>query len=121
MKISERAAQIWPVLALSARSRQILTYDMVAQLTGVARQGLGQVLEPIQSYCLLNRLPALTSLVVKKKSGLPGIGFIAAEKVPREQLRVFEHDWLAHGCPTPEAFESAVRELPSNGVADALD
>src|SRR5690606_8942959 len=121
MRIVERAAQVWPVLALAARSRQILTYDIVAQLTGVARQGLGPILEPIQSYCLLKRLPALTVLVVKKDTGLPGIGFNAAEMIPREQLRVFEHDWLANGCPTPEAFEAAVSDLPSNGIPDALD
>src|SRR5205823_14901383 len=43
MKASERAAQLWAVLALAARNRQVLTYDLVAQLTGVARQGLGPI------------------------------------------------------------------------------
>src|SRR2546430_1637524 len=66
MKASERAAQLWAVLALAARNRQVLTYDLVAQLTGVARQGLGQLLEPIQSYCIVKNLPPLTALVVKQ-------------------------------------------------------
>src|SRR5688500_220219 len=112
MTASERAAQIWPVLALAARNRQILTYEILGQLVGMARQGLGQVLEPIQSYCLAERLPALTAIVVRKDSGLPGLGFIASTEIPREQLRVFEQDWMAHGCPSPEAFERAAESGP---------
>jgi hypothetical protein len=30
--------------------------------------------------------------------------------------RRFCVDWVAHGCPSPEEFERAVREQPSNGV-----
>lgn len=116
MHTHERAAQIWPVLALAAMNRQILTYDMVAGFIGMARQGLGQSLEPIQSYCLLHELPPLTILVVKKDSGSPGPGFIAAGNIPRDRQRVFEYDWRARGCPTPENFEHAVRERPSNAT-----
>ena len=74
MKVSERATQIWSVLALAARNRQILTYTMLEQLTGLARVGLGQSLEPIQSYCLLRQLPPLTILVVQEATGIPGAG-----------------------------------------------
>jgi len=116
VKRSERAAQIWPLLALAARNRQTLTYDLVSRLTGMHTAGIGQMMEPIQSYCLLKGLPPLTVLVVNKSTGLPGVGFVAAADVPREFLRVFEADWLAVGCPTPEEFEAAVSELPSNGV-----
>lgn len=118
MRIHERAAQIWPVLALAATNRQQLTYDMLAGFVGVARQGLGQLLEPIQSYCLIHELPALTILVVKKESGLPGTGFTAAAAVEyaQAQQRVFEFDWQKHGCPPPEEFARAVQERPSNAV-----
>jgi hypothetical protein len=58
MKIPERAAQAWSVLALAAHNRQTLTYEMLGKLTGMHPAGLGVVLEPIQSYCLLNNLPA---------------------------------------------------------------
>ncbi len=34
MTTNERAAQIWSVLALAAHNRQVLTYEMVARLTG---------------------------------------------------------------------------------------
>ena len=116
MTTNERAAQIWSILALASRNRQVLTYNLVAKLTGVARVGLGQCLEPIQSYCLLKDLQPLTILVVSEKSGMPGVGFIAAQDIPRTQQQVFSFDWVAHGCPSPEQFERAVRERPSNGV-----
>lgn len=115
MKAEERACQIWSVLALAARNRQVLTYDLVGQATGIARQGLGQLLEPIQSYCLLNDLPPLTVLVVSKESGLPSAGFTAADDYARAQLAVFEHNWLERGCPTAKQFAQAVRERPSRG------
>ena len=119
MKASERATQIWPVLALAARNRQVLTYEILGGLISVPPQGLGQLLEPIQSYCLLEELPALKALVVRRGSGLPGTGFIAAASVPAEQLRVFEFDWAEHGCPTPETFAEAVARRPSNGRPEA--
>jgi putative restriction endonuclease len=111
----QRAFQIWSVLALAARNRQVLTYDLLSHLIGVPRMGLGQMLEPIQSYCILNRLPALTSLVVSEESGVPGQGFIASHDVPREQVRVFNHDWLAQISPNEEVLQQAAERLPTNG------
>lgn len=117
MTVSQRAAQIWSVLALAASHRQILTYDIVGKLIGVPRQGLGRLLEPIQSYCLLNDLPPLSILVVSETSGTPGTGFVAAENIPRKQLEVFAFDWLQRGAPSAEVLEQAVRQRPSNGTS----
>ncbi len=119
MKITERSAQIWSLLALAADNRQILTYKMVYQLTGMAISGLGKCLEPIQSYCLLKNLPPLTILVVNQTTGLPGAGFTAAEDIPKMQLAVFNYDWLAHGAPKIEDFDHAVTQLPSNGCQNS--
>jgi hypothetical protein len=121
MNTTERAAQLWSLLALAAHNRQVLTYSLVAQLTGVARVGLGQCLEPIQSYCLVHGLPPLTILVVSDKSGMPGVGFIAAHDIPRSQQEVFKYDWLGRGAPAPEEFEIAVRERPSNAIPQVPD
>jgi len=115
MTKSERAAQIWPVLTLCAARRQTLTYDLLGRLIGVPRQGLGQLLEPIQSHCIVKRLPALTALVVSESSGLPGGGFIGASNVPAEQAKVFTFDWLDTAPPDAGALEDAARNLPSNG------
>ena len=70
---------------VNVRNLQELTYSVVAKLTGVARVGLGQCLEPIQSYCLVRGLKPLTILVVSEKSRMPGVGFIAAHDIPRTQ------------------------------------
>jgi hypothetical protein len=113
MTIYQRSAQIWPVLTLSAVNKQILTYDFLAKLIGVPPPALGQLLEPIQSYCLIEKLPPLTILVVSKKTGLPGSGFSAVSEIPKFQIRVFEYDWLKHGCPSPEKFAKAVKNRPS--------
>jgi len=121
MSIYDRAAQIWPVLALAAHNRQVLTYNMIAKLTGMARAGLGSCLEPIQSYCLVHDLPPLTILVVSEHSGMPGVGFIAAQDIPSAQQQVFRFDWLAHGGPSIENLERATKERPSNGVAQSSE
>jgi hypothetical protein len=117
MRTHERAAQIWSVLALAAKNRQTLTYAMLSRLIGVPAPGLGQLLEPIQSYCLLYKLPPLTIVVVATDDGLPGSGFIAATDIPRNQNSVFAFDWLSHGAPTPEQFADAAERMPSNGMA----
>ncbi|NMH67198.1 hypothetical protein [Shewanella salipaludis] len=117
MTRSERASQIWAVLALAAKNRQSLTYGILSKLTGVPAAGLGQLLEPIQSYCIFHKLPPLTILIVQQESGLPGSGFTGAQatEYAKDQMRVFNFDWLEHGNPQPEKLEEAVRLHPSNG------
>ena len=117
MNRSERASQIWAVLAWVASHRQNITYSQLAQATGAFTGGLGQLLEPIQSYCQLKNLPPLTILVVQQESGLPGSGFTAAtaSELASAQAKVFAFGWLEHGNPGPEQLEQAVKQLPSNG------
>lgn len=114
MTVAERAFQIWPILVLSATKHQILFYDELGKIIGVPNPALGQLLEPIQSYCLINNLPALTSIVVSSKTGLPGGGFTAASDVPSEQAKVFIFDWY-NFHPTIDDLNEAVIKLPSNG------
>jgi Zn ribbon nucleic-acid-binding protein len=115
MTRAERAQQLWSLLALAATSRQVLTYDMVARLTGVVRPSIGDFLRPIQQYCTENQLPPLTALVVSDQSGIPGEGFIAAADVPAAQMRVFQHKWLENNAPSAEQFEAAYRVLQIDG------
>ena len=121
MNRSERASQIWAVLAWAAAHRQNLTYVHLGRLIGVPTVGLGQLLEPIQSYCLLQGLPALTVLIVQQETGLPGPGFsgVTAEKLASEREQVFSYDWMKHGNPQSEKLEQAVQQRPSNGSQDA--
>jgi len=115
MNKTQRAAQIWSVLAWAAKNRQVITYPILGNLIGVPPKGLGHLLEPIQSYCLLKGLPPLTILVVQERTGLPGVGFSAAsaEAYAKEQMRVFDYDWLGHGAPKPEELAKAVQKRPS--------
>ena len=112
----ERAAQLWSILALAARNRQVLTYDIVARLVGVPRPALGGFLAPIQAHCIQNSLPPLTILVVSEQTGLPGEGFIGAENIPRAQIDVFSYDWIAHGAPTADDFETSDQASLTNST-----
>src|SRR5436305_1756523 len=96
----ERAPQIWSILAFAARSRQILNYGILSRLVGILPHHLGQFLEPVQSYCLVQGLPPLTAIVVQDATGLPGLGFSASENVPMSQMRVFAEDWWGRDLPT---------------------
>lgn len=117
MKVQERAAQIWAVLALAAHNRQVLTYPILSRLIGVPQSALGKLLEPVQSYCLVESLPLLTILVVSSRTGLPGTGFIAANDIPRAQHEVFSFNWLTHPAPSPDLLARAVSVRPSDGVS----
>ena len=121
MQLSERAWQTWPILAFAATNRQTITYDILAKLTGMHRPGLGQVLEQIQSYCLVQDLPPLSALVVSKTTGLPSEGFVASTNVPKAFIDIFEHKWLETPCPTPEQLAEATRLRPSNGIPEAAN
>ena len=104
------------MLVLAARNRQSLTYGLFSKLISVPTVGLGHLLEPIQSCCLLQpRMPPLSAIVVSAETGLTGTGFVAAAALPREQMRVFGYDWFTIGCPTPEDFAMAVSTLPADG------
>ena len=115
MNKSQRAAQMWSLLAVAARNRQILTYenrqiltyDLMARATGVPRPAVGGFLGPIQKYCLREKLPPLNVLVVSEKSGMPGEGYIAAADIPQAQANVFAFDWLAQRAPSAEELAFA--------------
>ena len=117
MTRSERACQIWGILAWAAKNKQSMTYGHLSKLIGVPTAGLGQLLEPIQSFCILEKLPPLTILVVQQDSGLPGSGFTGAKasEFAKAQMEVFEFGWLDYGNPQPEKLEQAVQRLSSNG------
>ena len=71
------AGVIWPDLVAAGRNRQTLTYETVAKLITTNPLSVAFALDPIQNYCLENRLAPLTVVVVGKTSGVPGDGFVA--------------------------------------------
>lgn len=114
----ESAAQAWAVLAWAARHRQTMTYEQLGQTIKVIPVRLGQVLDPIQAYCVAQKLPPLTVLVVQKDTGLPGPGFTAAQavQVATDQSKVFEYDWLKHGNPQVAGLKNEATPITDDSL-----
>jgi hypothetical protein len=104
MKREERAQQLWSIIVLGARNRQMLTHEIVGQACGVPPPSIGDFLRPIQRYCSEEDLPPLTSSIVNKNTGLSGEGFIADENVPLAQIQTFSVDWLSLSAPSAKQF-----------------
>ncbi len=113
----DRAMQVWSLLVFCAHRREVVTYGLLARLTGLPRNGLGKVLEPIQSFCILKQLPPLTSLVVEEGTGRPGDGFVASRDLAGAQSDTYAFPWLDRSFPTPDDLREAVAELPSLGLS----
>lgn len=73
---AERAFRTWAILTGCARSRGTITYGELGRKLGIHHRPIRFVLELIQDYCLNEKLPPLTILVINQK-GVPGAGFIA--------------------------------------------
>ena len=110
MTHAEHAALIWPVLALAARTQQLLTYSDVQGFTGIAAQGLGPPLGLIHAYCERRGWPRLNLIVVQRASGLPGEGVpgkgMTDNQILVEQSHVFVFDWSSKEKPRSRDFES---------------
>lgn len=107
MSTYERAIQIYQILIGAAHNRQVLTYPILSKRIGVPAQGLAPHLGHIMRYCERARLPPLTVLVVRKKSGKPGKGLITAKDFHRDRERVFAHDWYRMRPLTAADFKPA--------------
>lgn len=112
MTREQRSQQLWSILVLGARNRQLLTYEMIGQACGVPAAAIGDFLRPIQQFCSEKKLPALTSIIVGKDTGVPGEGFLASSEVPKSQADVFAKDWLAETAPSAEQLAAAYVRSP---------
>jgi len=107
MEDPQRALQLWSLLALAAKTQTVLTYDEVADLTGLANEH-GRQLGYIGFYCMKNDLPLLPSLDVSQKTGNPTAGFYRDIDISAEHRRCFAYDWRKEGVlPTIEALKDA--------------
>jgi hypothetical protein len=106
MTRNEQATQVWPILVLSARNQQILSYSTIGRLIKAMPVSMGKILDPIQKYCEHHKLPPLTAIAVNEATGLPGEGFTAAkiEEIFEAQARVFVFNWFNQETPSPEDF-----------------
>ena len=73
----ERAYRGWDILVSCASQNKKITYKDIAGVLNLKHhRPVRYFLDIIQDYCLNEKLPPLTILVVNK-SGFPGPGFIA--------------------------------------------
>jgi hypothetical protein len=109
MTAAEQAVLLWPLLALAARTQQILSYAAVEGYTGIARHGLNRALGLIHDYCQRRGWPLLNTLVVSQQSGMPGEGSGGPNpsEIKVEQGKVFLFDWSGHDKPRPHDFQAA--------------
>jgi len=89
-----RAAAAWPILAETARRHEHIEYGTLARRLGIHVRPLRYVLGVIQDFCLEEKLPPLTILVVNQ-SGRQGQGFIAwnPDNVEAGFEEVWRHNW----------------------------
>jgi hypothetical protein len=103
----QRAAQIWSILALTAKYQKVISYKIIKQLTGLPQEGLGMYLDRIDEYCIQNGLPDLWLLVVNESTGLPTVSKKKdAQDILRRQHRAFVYDWLSKS-PQADDFMKA--------------
>jgi hypothetical protein len=108
----QRALQLWPVLALAAITRTILTYEEISSITGLPGNP-ANVLGHIYFYCKKRDLPLLSVLAVNKHTGRPTTNLYDGIEVPDEQRRCFAYDWLNCELPTLEEFAETYKAASS--------
>ena len=99
----QRAANAWPLLTETAASQSKITYADLAQHLGIHPRPIRYVLGVIQDYCLGEKLPPLTILVVNRR-GVPSEGFIAwdVDDLAEGYRLVYGYPW--HELPNPFGF-----------------
>lgn len=75
---AERAFRTWPILTACANQGRTITYGQLGAALGIHHRAIRYVLCLLQDYCIAERLPPITILVVNA-AGRPGSGFIAVD------------------------------------------
>lgn len=117
---AERAYRAWPILTNRAAEGRTITYGELGTLLGIHHRAIRYVLGLIQDYCLEEKLPPLTILIVNQ-GGKPGAGFIAYDVDKLEEGEAFVRSYNWNAIPNPFAFaadgtmyEDIVTELAGN-------
>lgn len=102
----ERAFRAWPVLTAAAADGALVTYGHLASQLGIHHRPIRYVLSEIQDWCLRERKPPLTILVVSQDRKEPGQGFIAWDTKDLEEgyKQVYAFPW--NQLTNPFAFAS---------------
>jgi putative restriction endonuclease len=119
----ERAYRTWNILMQSASNRSSITYGQLANRLGIHHRTIRFVLGLIQSYCLEQKLPPLTILVINQATGFPGPGFIAWDIDNLEQGRqqVFNYSWVSLENPFTFASDDTSYDYVVDEIYDNPD
>jgi hypothetical protein len=102
-KLAARALQAYLILISRAANQQTIQYR---QLGNMMHFGVGPILagplDRIMRWCDREGLPALTTLVIEKATGLPSSGLttVPGNNFSAEQQRIFAFDWYSIFPPT---------------------
>jgi len=123
----ERASRAWPVLTATASLGATISYADLAHRIGIHHRPIRYVLSVIQDYCLTEKLPPLTIVVVNQLFHQPGEGFIAwdVDDLAEGYRRVFAYKWemlpnpfaFADDGATPEQLASQLVKRPQDARA----
>lgn len=94
----KRASKVWPILARRALNKdKPLTYGELCNKIGLHPRSARYFLSVIQIYCKKRNLPPLQALVVNKKTGVPGEGYIGSGRSQKEHgealKKVYSYNW----------------------------
>jgi putative restriction endonuclease len=135
------AGVLWDVLARTAMESRTMTYEEAAPHIDTNPLSVRLALAPIQDYCLSEKLPPLTSIVVQKATRLPGEGFIAwdIDALHEAHAKVFAENWALRRNPyknlgvdddfgslaraiitDPNESEAIYAKVPVRGIAQVI-
>lgn len=106
MTTKDQAVIVWSVLAFAAQEQKVITYERLAGVTGIPRNGFAECLGHIHRYCDRKKLPNLNKLVIGKL-GKPGKGIpfkTSVDDALRAHLQIFAVDWSAKAKPKTGDF-----------------
>lgn len=114
----KRAYIAWPILTGCAKNKEIITYEEIAKQLNIHHRAVRYILGLIQDYCLEEKLPPLTILVVNKKTRIPGDGFVAwdVDNVNDGVKKVFDYNWSVVSNP----FEYAKNDNTKDSLVEKL-
>jgi len=109
---SERARLAWSALTSLAAQSRAVTYSELGAVIGIHHRAVKFALDPIQTYCIEEKLPPLTILVAGAR-GRPGRGFIAhdLDDLDAGLAEVWSYDWRS--IPNPFDFAAEGRSFQS--------
>lgn len=113
----KRAYDVWEILIQCAKMQKTITYKNLGEKTNIHHRALRHPLDLIQNYCLDEKLPPLTILVVNQ-FGIPGQGFIAWDIDDAESgvQKVDDYNWDMIVNPFSYAYDNTTDEMLVQGL-----